>query len=82
MPASSPLLDKIRRRGASACEAGRELRRVIDESGGVIGVIADKLEISRRSVFRLLTRAGLSEYALEARRRSGARSPRNGLSAA
>jgi hypothetical protein len=79
MPAASPILSKIRKGGSSAIAASQELRHVIDRAGGVIGEIAERLEISRRSVFRLLTRAGLTDYALEARRRSGARSPRNGL---
>ena len=81
MPAPSLLLARISAGGDEAKAACRELRIVIDKAGGVVDKIAKKLAMSRRSVFRLLTRAELVEYAFKAREKSGARDRRNGLSA-
>lgn len=82
MPAPSLILSKINAGGTEGRSACKELKAVIDGAGGVVEKIAKKLGVSRRSVFRLLDRAGLTEYAFRARKKSGARDRRNGLSAA
>ena len=81
MPAPSLILARISEGGSDARLACRELKETIDKAGGVVEKIASKLGMSRRSVFRLLARADLTEYAYAARVRSGARDRRNGLSA-
>jgi len=68
--------------GAEARAVCKELREVIDDAGGVIAKIVKKLKVSRSSVFRLLERAALVDYAFRARKKSGARDRRNGLLAA
>jgi transcriptional regulator of acetoin/glycerol metabolism len=82
MPAPSLLLSKVSAGGAEERAACKELREIIDDAGGVVEKIAKKLGMNRRSVFRLLRRADLNEYATKAREKSGARDSRNGLSAA
>jgi hypothetical protein len=79
MPAPSLYLSKISAGGAEMRSACEELRKVIDDAGGAVDEIAEKLDMSRRSVFRLLDRADLVNYAYRARMRSGARDSRNGL---
>jgi len=79
MPAASEYLARVTKGGAEARAVRKELCAVIDDAGGVIAKIIKKLKVSRRSVFRLLERADLVEYALRARKKSGARDRRNGL---
>lgn len=79
MPAPSLYLSKISAGGAEMRAACAELRKVIDDAGGAVDEIAKKLDMSRRSVFRLLDRADLVNYAYRARMRSGVRDSRNGL---
>jgi transcriptional regulator of acetoin/glycerol metabolism len=78
MPAPSAWLARIDRGGAARKVALAEIRRAIDAAGGVVDAVAERLGVSRSTVFRLFLREGLGDHALAARRRTGARDRRNG----
>jgi hypothetical protein len=75
---ANPWLLRIDLGGRDRAKAIRELQEVIDHAGGVMSKIAKKLGFCERTAFRLLARAKLSDYALRARRKSGARDRYNG----
>jgi hypothetical protein len=71
MPTSSKLDAMLKLGGDFEHEAKTTLRRFIDEAKGVLPLVAEKCEVSLRTCHRLLSRAGLADYAVKVRKDNG-----------